>query len=351
MSGHLTMRKTIVVLVVLCMLSIVVIFGALHCGVFSVTSMDVVHALASVSGVAELFGVEAMDEQLLVVIGDIRLKRVLMAFIIGMGLSVSGCVFQSLLRNPLADPHILGVSSGGALGAVLAAALGVPLISASVFGVPLFSFIGSLSAMFIVYSLSKRKGFLSMYSLLLIGVIVNSFFISIVIFIETIVSSDQLASIFFWLLGSFYQSDSDLIAMMYVVIVVCVSILLFQTRNINLMTLGEAKAQQLGVSVERTKCICFIAASIMTGLSVAVSGLIGFVGLVVPHIVRLLFGPDHRLALPASALLGGIFLVIADTLARTVLLPQELPVGVVTSFIGAPFFIFLLKQKESKRIF
>ena len=347
MSKRLTFRKWMSIIVILSILSFMVLFSVLHCGVIKVTSGQIIATVLHKSGL--LSG--EIDENLSLIIWDIRLKRALLGFLVGMALSVSGCVFQALLRNPLADPHILGVSSGGALGAVLAMAFGIPLFWGGIIAVPFFSFCGSLGAIGIVYHLSKRNGALSLYSLLLVGVILNSFFISIVIFIEIIVSADQLAGIFFWLLGSLSQFHDPIMRILFFIVLSGIIILLCETRNINLLTLGEEKAKTLGVHVERTKAVCFIAASIITGLSVAVSGLIGFVGLVVPHIVRLLFGPDHRLVLPASALMGGIFLVVADTLARTILMPQELPVGVVTSFIGAPFFIILLKKREHKRIF
>ncbi|MBU1862083.1 MAG: iron ABC transporter permease [Candidatus Omnitrophica bacterium] len=346
-TTRLTAARVIVIMSILMFLSLAVIFGALHCGVLKIGTRDIVSCLIEKMTQPDVPHVEA---RISLIVWDIRLKRIMLAFVVGMALAVSGCIFQALLRNSLADPHILGTSSGGALGAVLATACGIPIFLQNIITVPFFSFAGSLGAMGLVYALSKRKGELSVYSLLLVGVILNSFFISIVIFIETIVSHDQLTSIFFWLLGSLSNVNGTLIVVVSVAVCASVTVLFSQTRNINLLTLGDEKARQLGVSTERTKAICFIGASFITGLSVAVSGLIGFVGLVVPHIVRLLFGPDHRLSLPASALVGGMFLVIADTIARTILMPQELPVGVVTSFIGAPFFIFLLKKKETRRI-
>ena len=322
------------------------ILWALFSGVVHVTISDVF------SSIYNWFGgnleIDAFVEHTII---ELRLKRILLALIVGMALSLSGCVFQALLRNPLADPHILGASAGGACGAVVATACGVSVLANTFLAVPILSFCGSLGAITLVYFLAKRKGVLSMYSLILIGVILNSFFISVVIFIESIISADQLASIFFWLLGNLSQFDNNVLLVLAVAFAVVFTILMFYARKINILSLGEEKAAQLGVSVEATKRVCFILAAVITGMSVAVSGLIGFVGLVVPHIMRLIFGPDHRLLLPASTIGGGIFLVVADTIARTALIPQELPVGVVTSFIGAPFFIFLLKQKEEKKFF
>lgn len=350
MRSHITFSSFTIRISALLLFSAVVCFLALNFGVLKVSTGEVIRVIGDSIGLVNDAAMSDIKDETIIVIRDLRLKRVYLAFLIGLALAVSGCTYQALLRNPLADPHIIGVSSGGALGAVVASALSIPLIGQTVFAVPLFAFLGSSTAMAIVYNLSKRNGALSMYSLLLIGVILNSFFIAIVIFIQTIISADQLASIFFWLLGSLYQYHDELIPIVTIVVAICVGVIFFHARSINILTLGEDRAQTLGVDVEKTKQYLFIAASIATGLAVAVSGLVGFVGLVVPHIVRLIFGSDHRIALPASALCGGIFMVVADTIARTILLPQEIPVGVVTSFIGAPFFIILLKQREKKRL-
>jgi iron complex transport system permease protein len=347
MRSRLTVQKTVWVLSALIIISVGVIVWALASGAIDISVKDVARVFLKWYGLDH----EPLDETIYQVVSGLRLKRVLLAFLIGMSLSVSGAIFQALLRNPLADPHILGASAGGALGAVLASVCGFPVIMNAFISLPIFSFFGSLAAILIVYSLARRKGILSMYSLILVGVILNSFFISVVIFIESIVSADQLSSIFFWLLGNLSQCDERVMFILAVLFAFSFVLLYGKARAINLLSLGEEKAAQLGVPVESTKRLCFIVASVITGMSVAVSGLIGFVGLVVPHIVRLLFGPDHRLLLPASALLGGIFLVVSDTIARTIIIPQELPVGVVTSFIGAPFFIFLLKRKEETRFF
>jgi iron complex transport system permease protein len=342
----LSRKDFIRIILILIFLCIGVVLFALHSGVMDIPFAQVVEAVRKMIGRPV-----AMDEAIYQVIIHIRLKRIALAFLVGMSLALSGCVFQALLRNPLADPHILGASAGGALGAVLASATGMAAFLNAYIGVPLFSFGGSLAAISLVYVLSKRKGYLSMYSLILVGVILNSFFISIVIFIETIVSADQLASIFFWLLGNLSHYDERLLRVFAITFLISFIVLMRQAKNINVLSLGEEKAAQLGVSVEWTKRICFVCASIITGMAVALSGLIGFVGLVVPHIMRLILGPDHRLLLPASALGGGMFLVLADTIARTAVIPQELPVGVVTSFVGAPFFIFLLKRKEGRGLF
>lgn len=285
------------------------------------------------------------------IILQVRLPRIVLAFFVGMALSVAGAVFQSLLRNPLAEPHLIGVSSGAALGSVIATVCFSSFGFAQVIGIPLASFCGALCALALIYCISMRKGALSVYTLLLVGVILNSFFVSVIIFMQSIVSADQLASIFSWLLGSLAFVDTKMIGIVVCVVIAGTILLFTQSAYLNILSLGEQRAQSLGVNVEVTKIISYIGGAIITGVVVSVSGLIGFVGLVVPHIARMLFGPDHRIVIPSSACIGGMLLVIADTVARTIIAPQEIPVGVVTSFLGAPFFIILLKRKESRTIF
>jgi iron complex transport system permease protein len=285
------------------------------------------------------------------IIFNVRLPRIILAFFVGMALSVAGVVFQSLLRNPLAEPHLIGVSSGAALGSVVGTLFLSSLGFSVVFSNSLSSFIGAFFAIFLIYALARRKGVLSVYTLLLVGVILNSFFVSIIIFIESIVSADELASIFSWLLGSLSFVRKPTIWLVAAIVFSGTGFLLLNAVKLNLLSLGETRARSLGVNVEGTKTMIYVIATLITGIVVSVSGLIGFVGLVVPHISRMIFGSDHRLVLPASACVGGMLLVVADTLARTVIAPQEIPVGVITAFLGAPFFIILLKRKESRSIF
>ena len=322
--------------------AILIFFASLHFGVYKITFAQIVSVFSAKLNLIQ----NNLPANIELIVWDVRFKRTFIAFLVGSALSVCGVVFQSLLRNPLADPHIIGVSSGGALGAVLAAVCGAPLLSHYSFGIPLFSFLGSLFALWLVYSLSKRKGVLSLYSLLLVGVIVNSFFVSIVIFLESIMRADELMNTFNWLLGSFSYSDFPLALFAGCVFAVGIILICMNARALNILTLGADKAKLMGVNVDRVVKTCFVAASVMTGFSVALSGLIGFVGLVVPHCVRMLFGSDNRIVIPASVLAGGTFMIIADTVARTIMQPQELPVGVVTSFVGAPFFIYILKRRE-----
>jgi len=282
------------------------------------------------------------------VLMNIRLPRTLLALLVGVALALSGAVFQALLRNPLADPHLLGVSAGGALGVVIGSSF---LMAGSLaLSIPALSLLGSLLAVVFVYRFSLRKGALSLYTLLLIGVVMNSVFISVIIFIQSLVRSDELMSVLFWLLGNLSFTNYRRILFVAIVIFTSAALLFSQARKLNILSLGESTAHSLGVDVESTKRFVFFFAALLTGVAVSVSGIIGFIGLVIPHLARLLFGSDYRKLLPASAVLGGIILIFSDSVARTIIAPQELPVGVITSFLGAPFFFYLLKRQEAKRV-
>jgi len=278
----------------------------------------------------------------------LRLPRLLMAGIVGAALSVAGAGFQGLLRNPLADPFILGVSGGGALGAIIAIALGVGTVLGSVPAVPLFSFLGAFGTVLVVFRIARIEGRVPAHTLLLAGVVANAFLSALIMFVVSITKVSIAYSIVSWMMGSVgYESYSTILGISAYVI--AGGALLFGlSRDLNLMSLGEDAAHQTGVAVERTKGAAFFAASLVTGAVVSVSGLIGFVGLIVPHVTRLIFGPDHRLLVPCSMLAGAIFLMICDTLARTIIAPTEIPVGVVTALCGGPFFILLLRRRQSR---
>lgn len=279
---------------------------------------------------------------------QIRLPRILLAFLVGGILSAVGAALQALLRNPLADPHLLGVSGGGALGVVIGSGF---IISGTLnLSIPFLSILGSLTAMVMIYRLSLRKGALSIYTLILIGVMMNSFFVSTIIFIQSLMRSDELMTVLFWMLGNLSFTGYPRLIAVGTICLLGVIPLLLESKRLNILSLGESAAHALGVQVEKTKKRIFIYAALLTGMVVSVSGMIGFVGLVVPHLARLLFGQDYRKILPGSLLMGGIILMLSDLLARLIIAPEELPVGVVTSFLGVPFFIYLLKQRESKKV-
>jgi len=278
----------------------------------------------------------------------VRLPRVLLAALVGMALAAVGVAYQALLRNPLADPFIMGVSGGAALGGTLALVVGGA-------GLGLFwqapaAFLGAALATWLVYRTGRVAGRVDTVTVLLVGVVFNAFASAVIMFIKTVVTASKTQEILLWLMGSLgYQSYSTL-SVLAAGTALGYLALQMAAGSMNALALGEAGAAHLGVDVERAKARIFVAASLLVGLAVSVSGLVGFVGLMVPHLVRLVLGPDHRLLLPAATLAGGAFLVLADLAARLLFLPlaTEPPVGVVTAFLGGPFFLLLLRSRHRR---
>jgi iron complex transport system permease protein len=286
------------------------------------------------------FSITSQEE---LIIFSVRLPRIIFAGIVGASLSLGGVIFQALLRNPLADPYVLGISGGSALGAIVGIVTGV---GSFYLGVPLLAFLGALVTAFLVFVVAGgTRGPLLDNSLLLSGVVVNAFFSAAILFFLSVVNSMELHSITFWLMGDLSRASMKEIIMAAFCLIAGFVFLYAQARKLNILVQGEETALHLGVNVERTKQWLLIVTSLITAVAVSLAGIIGFVGIMVPHLMRLVFGSDHRLLLPVSALFGACFLVVADTLARVVLAPAELPVGVITALCGAPYFIFLLKRK------
>lgn len=283
-----------------------------------------------------------------VILFEVRLPRVLIAGLLGGALAVAGVVFQALLRNPLADPYVLGVSGGASIGGVLAISIGVTATGSWLGSmiVPACAFAGALGALFLIESIATVGGRLTVYTVLLTGVIFNAFAAAVIYFIESIASLEQLHEIVFYLMGRVPSLGYVELSVLSIAIIFGVISLVTMCRDYNALSLGEESAMHLGVDVECIKRRTFILGSLLTGITVAVAGLIGFVGLVVPHILRLMFGPDHRLLLPAAFFGGGSFLILADLFARLVIAPNELPVGVVTALVGGPFFLYLLRTRS-----
>ena len=277
------------------------------------------------------------------IIFSIRLPRVIFAGLVGASLSVAGVIFQALLRNPLADPFILGISSGSAVGAIIGIITGLGAVP---FGIPALAFLGAIFTVTLVFLIGRSDKELHSNTLLLAGVIVNAFFSAIIMFLISISTNTDLHNITFWLMGDLSLANWIKILFVSVLLLFGFVVIYSYARPLNLIVTGEETAMQLGVNVERTKIVLFLAGSLITGLAVAFSGIIGFVGLIIPHIMRMVLGPDHRLLLPASFLFGASFLVVADTIARTVIPYTELPVGVVTAICGAPYFIYLLRRRS-----
>jgi iron complex transport system permease protein len=279
------------------------------------------------------------------IILDLRLPRILSGALVGSALAMAGSVLQALLRNPLADPFVLGISSGAAVGAVLAILFGLGATFLGAYAVPGSAFGGALFTLFLVYFIARVEGRAPTNTMLLAGVIVSSFFSAVIMFLISATSDEQIYNVTFWLMGNLEYMASQSLGIIFLFLMVGGGILLALARDFNLLALGEETASELGVDVERVKKTAFIFASLITGAVVSVSGLIGFVGLIVPHVVRMIWGPDHRFLLPASALVGAMLMVVADTIARTLMAPTEIPVGVVTAMGGAPFFVYLLRKK------
>jgi iron complex transport system permease protein len=275
---------------------------------------------------------------------QIRLPRIILSALIGLLLSVSGVILQGILRNPLADPYILGISAGGAVGAAVAIALGLQFYWLGMSSVPLFALLSALLAVYIVYKLSKVAGRSTAETLILAGVALSAFCAAILSLI--IIISGNLESIYFWLLGSLSAANwSNVLTVMPYALIGSL-IAYFLSKELNALLLGEEMAHTLGVEVEKTRVILIATASFMTAAAVSVAGLIGFVGLIVPHWIRLLIGPNHKWLVPVSGLSGMLLMVVADTISRTVLSPTEIPVGIVMALLGAPFFLYLLRKSR-----
>jgi iron complex transport system permease protein len=281
------------------------------------------------------------------VIWSIRLPRVLMAALVGMSLAISGAALQGIFRNPLADPGLIGVSSGCALGAALIIVISPAWLMnldglARYFCIPIAAFIGGLIATSLVYRLATRHGRTSVATMLLAGIALNALCGAGVGLLSYVSDDVALRSLISWSLGSLSASTWTVLAIITPVVLISSLVLGRYSKALNLLLLGESEAFHLGVDLKRVKLIVVVFAALIVGVGVGFTGLIGFVGLVVPHIARLLWGPDHRVLLPSSALLGAIVLVLADLLCRTVVAPSELPIGIVSAVLGAPFFLVLM---------
>ena len=277
-----------------------------------------------------------------------RIPRIILAALTGAALSVAGAILQSLLRNDLAAPFTLGVSSGAALGAVIAISLGLPYSIAGIPTVPIAAFLGSLGAISLVFSLARtRTGDFPTPILLLAGVTANFFFAALVMLIHYLSDFTQSFRIVRWLMGGLDITSYETLISISPMIFIGFGVLIFYARDFNFISTGIQSAMSRGVEVIKVQKIGFIMASLLTGAVVSLSGPIGFVGLIVPHIVRLIVGPDLRILLPASIFFGASFLIICDTLARTIIAPTEIPVGIITAMLGGPFFVWLLKRPKS----
>lgn len=321
-------RKNVTYLFFLFLLLLAVALIALTYGSVEISLSEIFHSL---------FAADNSPERSIII--NIRLPRILLAIAVGGGLSVAGAIFQAMLMNPLAEPFILGISGGGTFGAVLAMLIGLSFL-----GVQTFAFFGSVSVIIIVFMLGKRFGSIEPNVLLLTGVMVGAFFSALILLMITFLN-ESLRSAIFWLMGNLSNAETDKTLF---ILSVSIFISLFMSLNaqkFNVLSIGDESASHLGIDIVKFRSLIYILTSLLVGVLVSVSGIIGFVGLIIPHACRLLFGTDNRLIIPASFLAGASFLIIADSIARTIIAPSEIPVGAITALIGSPIFIYLIRKK------
>lgn len=330
--------RMLLLLVPLLLLSLLVSIGVGAVGISVLQVLSIAFTKIGLPTLAEF------SPQQQAVLEAIRLPRVLLGSLVGAGLAVSGAAMQGLFRNPLADPGLLGVSSGAALAAALTVVLG--LEAWGFYALPVAAFIGSILTTSLIYLMAGRSGRLDVSTMLLAGIAVNALCGAGTGLCTYLATNEQLRTITFWQLGSFGGATWDSFWMALPFIAVTLGALPFLANALNALLLGEANARHLGISVDVVKWLIVTLVALSVGAGVAVAGMIGFVGLVVPHVIRLWLGPNHRVLIPASALLGAALMVAADSASRVIVAPSELPIGIVTAFLGAPFFLFLLLGKQ-----
>ncbi len=328
-AAYLTKRRAGVVLTLLCLALAIASILALALGSESIS-------------LAQIWANTLSREQEIILF-NLRLPRIALAIGSGAALALAGAAFQALLRNPLADPYVLGVSSGAALGAIV----GMMFASQVTFARPLLSFAGAAAATFVVYLLGRRAD--DPARLILAGVVISTLLASLMVLLTTLADDIRLRNITFWLLGDLSSGSTELIGFLALAVVIGAGVLMTNARDLNLMLLGERDAFSLGVETTRVRWIVFVTASLLTAAAVSTGGAIGYVGLVVPHLIRLVSGTDNRLVLPASALAGALLVLLADTTARTVIAPRELPTGAITALVGAPVLVYLLVGRKRSR--
>ena len=290
---------------------------------------------------------QSVESSIPYIVMDVRLPRILTAALVGAGLALSGVIYQGILLNPLADPYTLGISSGAAFGASIALLANITLLGH--FSTPLFAFAGAIATLAVVMRLSTFNGLISAQTLILSGVIVGAILSAGISFLKYL-ADEQVAIIIFWLMGSFGSSTWSGVLLLTVTVLSGLLITLYFARDLNIMSLGKRSSDSLGVETATVRKTLLLSASFVTAICVALTGIIGFIGLIVPHLMRYLVGPDNRKLLPASALAGAILLLIADTITRAVL-PIEVPIGVLTALIGGPFFCIIFRQKQKGRAY
>jgi iron complex transport system permease protein len=338
----------------LALLLVVISLYSLTSGVISSSFGDVLLVLAN--GLGSLFSSteSGNNDQLSLIVFQIRIPRLLLGILVGAGLAICGTVMQGLFRNPMADPGLLGVSSGAALGAVLIIVLGLSWFGSLLHAIgswllPLMAFAGGLTSIVVVYQLSKSNNRTDVPTMLLAGIAVNAIAGAFIGLLSYIADDTQLRDLIFWSLGSLEVTNWWKLAIGMALTLPAIVCIPFYANALNANLLGENEARHLGIDMEDVKKRLIILIALVVGVSVSLSGIIGFVGLVVPHLLRIMIGPDHRLLLPASALFGASLLVAADIIARSIVAPAEIPIGIITAILGGPFFLWLLVRFHKAR--
>ncbi len=344
------MRKAIKYSIILILILAALAVVAASMGSASITLGDTARIIASyVPGLSRLVDTAHISPTEFAIIAHIRLPRILTSILVGIALASSGVIFQGIFRNPMADPYIIGVSAGASFGATVGLLFTTGIRFLNVSAVSVFAFGGAIAVTLMVYNISRVRNRVSVLTLLLAGVALSALLSSINSFLLLFRAHD-MARVIFWLMGGLTASTWYQLAVIAPVILVLLGLAVFFMNELNIISLGDDRATQLGVNTEQIKKFLLILASLIAAAAVSVSGLIGFVGLVTPHILRLIVGPDHKVLYPTSAIAGGIVLLGSDTLARMVLIPREIPVGIVTSIVGVPFFLYLLIRSK-KQVF
>lgn len=347
---YIDKRKTYRILLIasIGVLFVVMVFSS-TLGVANISFSEAIQIMLSkIPGIGRLF-TPSQEQTHNVIVLKIRLPRILLASLIGIGLSVVGSSMQGMFKNPMADPGILGISTGAALGATLAIVTGVQKLVWGIGIVTIAAFAGALLTTFLIYSIARVGNKIPTITLLLSGVAV-SFLFSSMITMLMVFNREQIENIVLWTMGSIAAANWRQVWLLAPIVLTGTVIIMTYARDLNLMATGDETAQSLGVEVEKAKKVLLVVSAVLVGACVSVSGIIGFVGLIIPHMVRLLLGSDHRSVLPFSAVGGALFMVICDTLARNLVPPAEMPVGAITSLFGAPFFIYLLIKSKKKVI-
>jgi len=336
-------KKFIILTIALALTTISAIIVSTGMGFISISAGEILKViLSSLNNSPSLLS--DIDSTIPYVVMDVRLPRILTATLVGAGLALSGVIYQGILLNPLADPYTLGISSGAAFGASLALLANITLLNQ--FSIPLFAFAGAIITLFVVIHLSTFNGQISANTLILSGVIIGAILSAGISFLKYL-ADEQVAIIIFWLMGSFISSTWDSVLIIGGAVILGLVITFYYGRDLNIMSLGSRSSDALGVETAKVRIILLLTASFVTAICVAMTGIIGFIGLIIPHLMRFLVGPDNRKLLPVSAMAGGILLLSADTVTRAVL-PVEVPIGVLTALIGGPFFCVIFRKRQKR---